>query len=236
MRVITQDIFDLSDPRENNALYRLANRLHINTKPEVIRNALLFKSGEPVSLRVIEETERLLRRNGYLYDVSIRPVAYRDGVADIEVRTRDTWSLDIGISASRAGGENTGRLALKEENLLGRGITLGFGYSSDVDRSGTTFEIGDNNLFGTRGVFFALSPLCLLGLTLALALQRCFTSFPLLLGPPRGLFRLSFPLQGEGCFLGFSFFLGFAFDLLLQQKGGLTSLAFFLSSLGCLTG
>jgi hypothetical protein len=152
VRVITQDIFDLEDPRENNALYRLANRLHINTKPDVIRNALLFKSGEPVSVRVIEETERLLRRNGYLYDVSIKPVAFRDGVADIEVRTRDTWSLDIGISASRAGGENTGRLALKEENLLGRGITLGLGYSSDVDRKGTTFEIADNNLFGSRGV------------------------------------------------------------------------------------
>jgi outer membrane protein assembly factor BamA len=151
VRVITQDIFDLDDPRENNALYRLANRLHINTRPDVVRNALLFKSGDPVSVRVFEETERLLRRNGYLYDVSIKPVAVRDGVVDVEVRTRDTWSLDIGISASRAGGENTGRLALKEENLLGTGVTLGIGYSADVDRSGTTFEVADNNIFGTRG-------------------------------------------------------------------------------------
>lgn len=102
-------------------------------------------------MRLIEETERLLRAKHYLYDVSIRPSAVRDGVADIEVITRDTWSLDIGISASRAGGENKGRLSIKEENVLGTGILLGLSYTSDVDRSGTTFEIADSNLFGTRG-------------------------------------------------------------------------------------
>lgn len=29
IHVVTQDIFDLADPRENNALYRFANRLHV---------------------------------------------------------------------------------------------------------------------------------------------------------------------------------------------------------------
>jgi outer membrane protein assembly factor BamA len=151
IRINTQDIFDLNDPRENNWFYRLANKIHINTRPEVIRRQLLFQSGERVSVRLIEETERLLRGSNYLYDVSIRPVAYRDGVADVEVTTRDTWSLDIGIGASRAGGENTGRFSVKEDNLLGTGIALGISYTSDVDRSGTNFRISDSNLFGTRG-------------------------------------------------------------------------------------
>jgi outer membrane protein assembly factor BamA len=151
IRVLTQDIFDLEDPRENYALYRLANKLHINTRPNVIRRQLLFESGDLVSARLIEETERLLRAKHYLYDVRITPVAYEHGVVDVEVRTRDTWSLDIGISASRAGGENKGRLSFQEENLFGTGILLGLSYTSDVDRSGTTFEIADTNLFGTRG-------------------------------------------------------------------------------------
>ena len=151
IRVLTEDVFDLNDPKENNLLYRLVNKLHINTRPDVIRRQLLFQTGEPLSVRVIEETERLLRAKHYLYEVSIRPIAYRDGVADIEVKTRDTWSLDIGVSASREGGENKGSVSLKEENLLGTGILLGLGYSSNVDRSGTTFEIADTNLFGTRG-------------------------------------------------------------------------------------
>jgi outer membrane protein assembly factor BamA len=150
IHVITQDIFDLEDPRENKALYRLANRLHINTRPEVIRRTLLFKSGEPLRVRVIEETERILRASRYLYDVTIRPIAYRDGVVDIEVRTRDTWSIEPGLSVSRAGGENTGRISIEEENLLGTGISLGVAYKSDVDRRGTQFHIADNNVLGSR--------------------------------------------------------------------------------------
>ncbi|HEU4350503.1 MAG TPA: hypothetical protein VFR66_01380 [Burkholderiales bacterium] len=152
IRVSTHDIFDLEDPAENNWLFRLANKLHIQTRPEVIRRLLLFKSGDPVSVQVIEETERLLRAKHYLYEVSIRPVAHRDGVADIEVKTRDTWSLDLSIGASREGGENQGRVAIKEDNLLGTGITLGVAYTSNVDRRGTSFNIADTNLFGTRGV------------------------------------------------------------------------------------
>ena len=45
IRVITGDIFDLNDPRENNWFFRLANKLHFNTRPDVIRRALLFESG-----------------------------------------------------------------------------------------------------------------------------------------------------------------------------------------------
>ena len=151
IRILTDDIFDLSDPRENNFLYRFANKIHINTRPEVIRRQLLFETGQPVSVRLIEETERLLRASNYLYDVHIRPTAYQNGEADIEVKTRDTWSLDVGIGVSRAGGANTGRFAIKEDNLLGTGIELGISYTSDVDRSGTNFQVADRNLFGTRG-------------------------------------------------------------------------------------
>ena len=152
IRVIPQDIFDLADPAENNWLFRLANKLHIQTRPEVIRRLLLFKTGDPVTVQAIEETERLLRAKHYLYEVSIQPISHRDGVADIEVKTRDSWSLDIGIGVSREGGENKGRLSIKEDNIAGTGITFGIAYTSDVDRKGTAFNISDTNVFGTRGV------------------------------------------------------------------------------------
>jgi hypothetical protein len=54
------------------------------------------------------------------------------------------------VSASRAGGENKGSLSIKEENLLGTGISVGLSYTSDVDRKGTTFDLADRNLFGSR--------------------------------------------------------------------------------------
>ncbi len=142
-----QNVFDLEDPEENNFLFRAANALHIKTQPSVIQNAVLFKSGEPVSVRLIEETERLLRCNSYLYDVSIRPIAYHDGVVDIEISTRDTWTLDPGISFSRAGGSNSTGISLSERNLLGTGVSLGLSRTSDVDRSGTDFRIGYAHAF-----------------------------------------------------------------------------------------
>ena len=147
IRVVTDNIFDLDDPKENNFLFRAANALHIHTRPNVIQRTLLFKSGEPLSVRLIEESERLLRNNRYTYDVKIRPIAWHDGIVDIEVRTRDTWTLDPGVSFSRAGGANSSGVSLKEYNLLGTGTTLGVSRSSDVDRSGTEFNVSNDHMF-----------------------------------------------------------------------------------------
>ncbi len=47
-------------PRKTYLLFRWLNALHIQTRPSVINDALLFKSGDALSVRVIEETERLL--------------------------------------------------------------------------------------------------------------------------------------------------------------------------------
>lgn len=153
VRVNPQDIFDEQDTRENYGLYRLLNMLHINTRASVIRRQLLFRSGERISQRLIEETERLLRANAYLYDVSIRPVAYRNGVADIEVRTRDTWSLEPGASLTRSGGSNTTGISLREQNFLGTGVSVGVSQGSSVDRSGREFEISHKQVFGNWTAF-----------------------------------------------------------------------------------
>lgn len=147
IRIVNDDIFDVNDPKEDNFLFRLANALHIRTRQSVIRRTLLFHSGELVSVQKVEESERLLRANRYIYDVTFRPVAWHDGVVDIEVETRDTWSLAPGFNFSRAGGSNSTGLSLKEYNLLGTGTTLGYAQSSDADRKGTEFQISQNHLF-----------------------------------------------------------------------------------------
>ena len=51
-----QNVFDLDNPKENNALYRLANRWHIVTRESVIRNQLLFGTGDPFSARLLDGT------------------------------------------------------------------------------------------------------------------------------------------------------------------------------------
>ena len=47
------DIFDTDDPEEDNWLFRTANRLHINTRENIVRQALLFASGEPLRTALI---------------------------------------------------------------------------------------------------------------------------------------------------------------------------------------
>src|SRR5262245_52808047 len=88
-----EDVFDPSNPKEDHLLFRLANRLHRNTRDEVIERQLLFKPGDRYSRHALDESERILRQNRYLYDVDIRPVRYGDGRVDLEVVTRDVWTL-----------------------------------------------------------------------------------------------------------------------------------------------
>ena len=149
VRVLNNNVFDTDDPKENKLLFRWANALHIRTRPGVIERALLFKTGEPLFARLIDETERVLRSNSFLYDVQIRPVAYHDGVVDIEVSTRDTWSLDPGVSVGRSGGVNSSGIHLKEYNLLGTGMAVSIGRSTSVDRSSNEFKFSNKNAFGT---------------------------------------------------------------------------------------
>lgn len=150
IRVVTHDIFDTDDPAEDKLPFRVANALHIRTRTSVVRDALLFKSGDRVSVRAFDETERALRSTRYLYDVKFTVLAVRDNIADIEVLTRDTWTLDPGGSFGRAGGANSTRVGIKEYNLLGTGTIVSLGRSRNVDRSGTQFTFSNGSVFGSR--------------------------------------------------------------------------------------
>lgn len=141
IRLNVQNIFDLADPREDNMVFRFVNRLHVATRPEVIRKQLLFASGERLSMEKIDETERLLRTNRFLYDVQIAPIAYHEGVVDLQVTTRDTWTIDLAGRLSRAGGSNSTSFGIKDYNFLGTGMRLGVSQTSNADRRGTEFEV-----------------------------------------------------------------------------------------------
>jgi outer membrane protein assembly factor BamA len=135
VHIAVGDVFDTSIEGEDGWLYRTANKLHINTREQVVRDQLLFKPGEPYRDRIVRETERLLRANDYMYDAKIVPVAYDGERVDLEVRTRDVWTLNPGISFSRKGGENTLGAQLQEDNLLGTGRSLDFQWDDNVDRT-----------------------------------------------------------------------------------------------------
>ena len=147
VRIDVRNIFDLADEKENAFLYRAANGVHIQTREWVVRRQLLFKPGERVSARLIEETERVLQSSRNFYDVTIMALGYRDGVVDIEVKTRDTWSLEPGGRASRAGGVNTTGWSALERNFLGTGVLISAGRLRDADRSGTQYRVSQPHAF-----------------------------------------------------------------------------------------
>lgn len=149
IRIVNINVFDLEDPRDNKPLFRLANRLHILTRPEVIRQQLLFEPGDLYSSRLARETARLLRSRNYLYEASVTPVGYADNVVDLEVRTQDVWTLNPGLSFDRAGGENAISFKIEESNLLGFGKEVQIEHESDVDRDSTRASYHDPQLLGT---------------------------------------------------------------------------------------
>lgn len=145
-----RNIFDTTYAAEDRWLYRMANALHVTTRPEVIESQLLFAEGDKYSSQSTEESERLLRANHYIGDVSIEPVRYEDGVVDLAVTTTDVWTLSTDLAFGRHGGVNSGGFGLKEYNLLGTGTYVAAKYRSDVDRSNTIFEIAKQQLRGSR--------------------------------------------------------------------------------------
>ena len=144
------DIFNELDPRENKALYRLANRLHIKTRESAIRAQLLFTTGDRYSARLIAETERALRRLDFLHNATIHAIAYDGQRVDLLVQTRDVWTLQPGFSFERKGGENETSVELEEENLLGYGKGVNVEWSKDVERTAVLLQYSDPNVLQSR--------------------------------------------------------------------------------------
>lgn len=144
------DVFDLDQPGERKILFRWANRLHRDTRIRVVRRQLVFAEGDLFSLSALAESERALRSRRFLYDASVRAVAYHDGVVDIEVWTRDNWSFKPGLSFSRGGGVNRIHFEIQDSNFLGLGKDLAVEHLSNVDRNSTLLSYSDPNLFGSR--------------------------------------------------------------------------------------
>ncbi len=148
IRIRAENIFDIADPREDNWVFRLANKLHYRTRSATIAEQLLFKTGDRYDRRLLEESERILRSNGYLQDARIRPIAVRDGRVDVLVRTNDVWTLRPGFSYERKGGKNTTKIDFEEGNILGRGSKLNIARASTPDRDTDSLQYIDPHLLG----------------------------------------------------------------------------------------
>ncbi len=143
-----RDIFDEAQAK-GNFLFRLANALHMNTRPYVIRREVLFKQGEPLDSLRLAETARNLRARRLFTQVTIDTVRQDDRLAAV-IRTRDGWTTTPRISLSFASdGTTTAVLGVTDRNLLGTGNYGRAWWVKGVDRSGFVLQTALRRLGGS---------------------------------------------------------------------------------------
>lgn len=141
-----ENIFDTSKPEEDKWVFRFANRMHVTTRPSAIRSQLLFEPGDPINAQRMEESERILRSNPFIFDAHVRPLRIDGERVDVLVETRDNWTLFPEIGLSRTGGETRWQFGLEEDNILGTGSAVSVSRRRDDDRSSTSFSFSDRNV------------------------------------------------------------------------------------------
>lgn len=139
----TIDVFDETNPDENNRVYRFLNRFHINTKPHVIKSQLLFKEGDQVDRKVIQESTRILRTRKYLTTAYIWLDAVCGEEVDVLVVTQDSWSLEPQVSLSRHADDTESGFALSDDNVLGTGNSIVVGYEQEADRNAIRYSFSN---------------------------------------------------------------------------------------------
>jgi hypothetical protein len=150
--VLTQPPYTDRLPKSLDFVRRGMVVLHENTKDEVIRRFLLLEVGDACTAIARTESERILRVQPFLVDAKIR--AYDDGAGgvELEVETRDEFSV---VAGARIVGEapRFRGLALGESNLMGQGV-----YAAMQWREGLAyddligFRLVDHQLLGQRNI------------------------------------------------------------------------------------
>lgn len=116
---------------------RIVNKLHITTRPYVVRRELLFARGERYDSARVAESERNLRRLGVFRLADIDSFSTDSGLV-VRVTTRDGWSTRPDFRFRSTGGDVAYTVALIEDNLLGTATQASLLYQKNPDRSTTT--------------------------------------------------------------------------------------------------
>jgi hypothetical protein len=150
VEVVTHDIWDPVPEGPLAPAFRLANRLHVRTRPATVRAALLLRAGDTLVARRVAENERALRALQFLSPESTRVRAVGDSAVDLRVHTRDHWTTNPELDLESAGGVTYGAFSFRERNLLGLGVGFELGYREDPAGIARSASLGTPHLLGSR--------------------------------------------------------------------------------------
>jgi len=136
-------IFDPNNPDENNKLYLLLNKLHVKTRTKVVASQLLFKVGDKVNHKRLEETARNLRTRKYLTNAYVLPEKVCGDAVDVVVITQDAWAIEPQVSFSHKSSDSQTGFAISDANVFGTGNSFKVGYNESELRSAVSYELSN---------------------------------------------------------------------------------------------
>lgn len=151
--VVNRNVFDLATEAPG-FIARLANRVHVRTRPWVIRGALLLNPGDPYDSARVVESERALRNLHVFSRVRIDTTRL-DGRLALRVATTDGWSTQPQLGYSSVGGSVSWLAGMVEGNFLGTATSLTAAYSRTPDRSSVDLGYLSPHFLGRRPVLAA---------------------------------------------------------------------------------
>jgi hypothetical protein len=143
-----RSIFDVSTIEDERFrwAYRLANSLHIETRPYWLRQQLLFDVGDCPDDFLIQESGRLLREFRFLARADVFAVPQPDGTRHVIVDTQDEWSTQLNLRITLDRGLDIERASLEEQNFLGIGTRLALFYEERRERLNYGAEVAMPNI------------------------------------------------------------------------------------------
>ncbi|HEY9008988.1 MAG TPA: hypothetical protein VIM75_22790 [Ohtaekwangia sp.] len=104
-----------------NRITKVANSLHSTTRENIIRNNLFLRENKPLNPYRVADNERYLRDLDFILDSKIIVHRISEDSVDLEIVTRDVFSLGGRVSTS---GIDDYRIGLYDANLFGMGQRL----------------------------------------------------------------------------------------------------------------
>ena len=136
---------------------RAIAKMHVRTRPEIIRRELLFAAGDTVDTLLVAESLRRLRKLQFLENAHVeadRCVTPTGELLALRVVTRDAWTTRPDIKA----GGSSPRIGLTERDLLGTGRTVSLSLVSHNRSPGAGVSTMDTFGFGTVSALLRGNP------------------------------------------------------------------------------
>ncbi|MFL5501128.1 MAG: hypothetical protein ACJ79Q_07835 [Gemmatimonadaceae bacterium] len=140
---------DVFDTTETTAWYaRGANQLHVLTHENVISRESLLLPGEPYDSDAAAETVRNLRKLGVFGTVSLDTIT--DNGLVVRIHTKDAWSTKPFVNYKSAGSQAIWGFGVREDNLMGRLISLLASYRHETDREIKKLAVAAPRIIGNQ--------------------------------------------------------------------------------------